>query len=203
MEDLHKKFIKLGRERNRITYKLLALLPEIYERGIYKEYYPSIYEYAGRLAGLSRGVVDKALQLEKKLEDKPCLQKAIETQGVHKVAIIANIATPETDRAFADKVENMSKGALQQLSKEIRGKQERITIELDEEMRFMFIQIKKELGITSNKEALREILKQKTNPQKVQKIPGEKEARKFQNASAFCLFTMAHNVRHIRCLPAV
>jgi len=70
-------------------------------------------------------------------------------------------------------------------------------------MRFMFIQIKKELGITSNKEALREILKQKTNPQKVQKIPGEKEARKFQNASAFCLFTMAHNVRHIRCLPAV
>lgn len=171
MEELHKQFVKLGRERNRITYKLLALLPEIFKQEIYREHgCATIEEYAGKFAGLSPGVVKKALGLEKKLEDKPFLQAAIETQGVHKVAIVANLATPETDKALADKVENMSTGALQELSREIRGKKEGITIELDEEMRFMFLKLKKKLGVFSNKETLRQILKaQSENTTKITK----------------------------------
>lgn len=168
MEELHKQFVKLGRERHKITYKLLALLPKIYESEVYKKYYPTIYEYAGKLAGLSHGVVEKALSLDQKLEDKPCLQRAIETQGIHKVAIVANLATPETDEVFADKVENMSKGALQELSKELRGKRQKITIELDEEMESMFLKLKEQLGVSDDKDALKQIL------EFVTKIPGEK-----------------------------
>ena len=162
---LHQQFLILGRERNKITYKLLALLPQIYKQKIHEKHgYATIYEYAGKLAGLSYSTVKKALNLEKKLENKPLLQKAIEKHGVHKVAIIANLATPETEKMFVDKITNMSKPALQQLSKELRGKiQTSWQIEMDEEMMKTFLKLKKNLGKfgdnLSNKEALRRMLK--------------------------------------------
>ena len=169
--NLHEEFIKLGRERNRITYQLLALLPEIYRRKIYREKgYSTIEEYAGKLAGLSGEVVKKALGLDRSL------QKAIETQGIHKVAIVANLVTPETDKIWADKVENMSTRGLQELSREIRGKKQRITIELDEEMQFLFLKLKKRMGISNNQEVLRQLLRNTTQPNRkiVTKIPAEK-----------------------------
>ena len=102
-DSLHQQFILLGRERNKITYKLLALLPQIYKEKVYEaKGFATIYEYAGKLAGLSHSTVEKALKLEEKLKDKPLLQKAIETQGIHKVSIIANLATPENEKMFAD-----------------------------------------------------------------------------------------------------
>jgi hypothetical protein len=165
MKFLHQQFLILGRERNKITYKLLALLPQIYKQKIYEKHgYATIYEYAGKLAGLSYSTVQKALNLEKKLENKPLLQKAIEKHGVHKVAIIANLATPKTEKMFVDKITNMSKPALQQLSKELRGKiQTSWQIEMDEEMMKTFLKLKKNLGKfgsnLSNKEALRRMLK--------------------------------------------
>lgn len=104
MTDLHKQFVELGRERNKITYQLLALLPKIYRAKIHeKQGYATIYEYADRIAGLPKSVVVKTLNLENALKNKPHLQKMIETQGVHKVAIVARLATPETDGMFADK----------------------------------------------------------------------------------------------------
>jgi len=179
---LHRQFVQLGRERNRITYKLLALLPQIYKQKIYaSEGYGTIYEYAGKLAGLSHSIVEKALKLENKLQNKPHLQRAIETQGIHKVAIVARLATPENEQMFADKVENMSKPALQQWSKELRGKiiekncgqlfecneglknkrEVAMKIEMDDEMEFLFLKIKNKMGKNlSNKEILKKILVQ-------------------------------------------
>ncbi|MFH1533419.1 MAG: hypothetical protein ABID64_00630 [Nitrospirota bacterium] len=163
MNNLHKEFVRLGRERNRITYKLLALLPKIEKLKIYeKEGYANIYDYAAKIAGLSSGVVVKALKLEKKLQDMPHLQKAIETQGINKVGIVAGLATKENEQELAEKVENMNKPALQEYSKEARGK---VTVgwkvELDEEMMFMFLKLKKKLGKNlSNKECLRKILEE-------------------------------------------
>ncbi|MFH1533372.1 MAG: HNH endonuclease signature motif containing protein [Nitrospirota bacterium] len=188
MENLHKEFVRLGRERNRITYKLLALLPKINEQKIYeKEGYANIYDYATKIAGLGPEVVKKTLKFTEKLQDMPHLQKAIETQGIHKVAIVTGLATKENEKELAEKVENMSKPALQEYSKEARGK---VTIswqvELDEEMMFMFLKLKKKLGKNlSNKECLRKILEEmqeKSEPQvqpqrqarKQAKIPGEK-----------------------------
>lgn len=182
---LHQQFISLGRERNKITYKLLALLPQIYKQKVYEIHgYATIYEYAGKLAGLSHSVVEKALKLEDKLKDKPTLQKAIKTQGIHKVAIVANIATPENEKMFADKVENMSKPALQQFSKECRGKiQTNWQIEMDVEMMTTFLKLKEKIGRNlSNKEALKILLNMMAKNEKSQpqaeiskKIPGENE----------------------------
>ena len=187
MKDLHKQFVKLGRERNQITYKLLALLPKIFEQKIHEKHgFDSIYEYAGKLAGLSHWTVEKALNLEKKLENKPCLQKAIETQGIHKVSVVANLATPETDKALADKVENMSMGALLELRKEIRGnKQETIKIELDSETQKLFFKLKKKLGGgISNKKALKKMLEQlQEEPKKTRKSKGTKEGSRPISAS--------------------
>jgi hypothetical protein len=186
--DLHKQFVYLGRERNKITYKLLALLPEINRLEIYKKYgCATIIEYAGRFAGLSKSVVLKTLNLHENLKDKPCLKKAIETEGVHKVALIAKIATPVTDKAFADKVKNMSTSAIQTLSRELRQEavidknvfaerlnQERkccaasikMTIELDDEMQLLFLKLKKVIGKDlNNKETLKIMLKMLTKQQ--------------------------------------
>ena len=187
MNNLHKEFVRLGRERNRITYKLLALLPKIDELKIYeKQGYANIYDYAARIAGLSSGVVNKALKLKEKLQNMPHLQKAIETQGINKVGIVAGLATEENEEELAEKVEHMSKPALQEYSKEVRGK---VTVgwqvELDGQMMFMFLKLKKKLGKNlSNKECLRKILekmqekpKAQRQAQEVAKIPGEKISR--------------------------
>ena len=215
-KDLHKQFIQLGRERNRITYKLLALLPKIYKGKVYEaEGYATIYDYAARIAGLSPGVVTKAIKLEKKLQNMPHLQKRIETQGINKVGIIAGLATEENEKELADKVDHMSKPALQEYSKESRGKlTTNWQVELDEEMMFMFLKLKKKFGKNlSNKECLRKILEgmqEKPNPnlnpnpkkveksqnsKKTEKIPGEilvqidSKNRGFQNKKSKFRYT--------------
>jgi len=73
----------------------------------------------------------------------------------------------------------MSKPALQELSKEKRGK---VTaswqVELDEEMMFMLLKLKRKFGKNlSNKECLRKVLRKMQDPQKQakksKKIPGK------------------------------
>ena len=181
--DLHREFVRLGREKYRLTNRLLLILPNIYESGIYKKYATDIYEYAGRFGGISKSAVDKRLRLEKHLEGKPCLRAAIEKVGVNKVALMATLATPTADAMVADKVLNMNKSALQTLSKELRHKNDRIdsddknnrelflndinpcqaapqtmTIELDGEMTFLFLKFKKKFKGLSNEEAMRKLL---------------------------------------------
>lgn len=122
-KELHQEFLKLGANRRKLTNELLALLPEIYDRKIYLKYASTIVEYAGKFGGLSKGVVSKRLRLEKYLSDKPKLREAIKTEGVHKVALVASVATEETEEAWVDKLKNMSKNAIQELSKEVRNKE--------------------------------------------------------------------------------
>ena len=123
-KELHRKFVILGNNRRKLTNELLALLPEIYEKGIYKKYSATIIEYAGKFGGLSKGVVIKRLRLEKYLKDKPILREAIKTEGVHKVALVAKLATAETESIWVDKLKNMSKSSLFELAKEVRAKVE-------------------------------------------------------------------------------
>lgn len=177
MKNLHEEFVKLGKERRQLTYKLLNMLPEIYESGVWKKYASDIYEYAGRYGGIGRSSVEKRLRLEKYLGDKPCLKAAIEKIGVGKVALMATIATPTNEKMLADKALNMSKSALQTLSKELRGNDGiepcravpvKMVLELDEEMAFLFLKFKKKYPKLSNKEAMLELLKKadKNHPQK-------------------------------------
>src|SRR3989338_10923705 len=121
-ENLHRKFLHLGMMKEKLTNEMAAMLPAIYRSGIYKKYAASIFEYAGRYGKIGRTTVEKRLKLEKHLIDKPFLKESIKKVGVHKVALVAGLATAETDRAFADKVEHMSKSALETLAKELRSK---------------------------------------------------------------------------------
>ena len=198
---LHKTFVKLGNDRRKLTNELLALLPEIYEKEIYKKYAGSIVEYAGKFGGLSRNVVLKRLRLEKYLKDKPKLKGVIKTEGLHKVAMMASLATHENEEFLVDKLRNMSKSAIQELSKEMRSKQvdkeiglfgndflnaadepnckavpQKITIELDEEMSFLFLKLKKKIGKNlSNKEIMKKILEMAENKQPTDQktLPGD------------------------------
>lgn len=122
IENIHRQFVQLGRQKNKIQYQLLHLLPMIYKQEIYKKYCRTIEGYAWRFAQIPRSVVEKTLKLEKHLANKPFLKAAVAEVGIHKVALVANLATPETDTVFADKVRNMSKDAVQELSKELRQK---------------------------------------------------------------------------------
>ena len=173
---LHEEFVRLGGMRHKLKNRMLAILPEIYKSGIWKKYAGSIEEYAGKFGDIAGTTVIKRLRLESNLDDLPCLKAAIEKVGVHKVAMVVKIATPETDHAFAESILNMSKVAVQSLSKELRtGRQERNTdgcqqtsldecdfdrncaqsckavaitkkIELDEESTFLFMKLKAKLG---------------------------------------------------------
>ena len=131
------------------------ILPEIYASGIWKKYASDIYEYAGRYGGIGRSSVEKRLRLEKHLDGKPCLRAAIEKVGLGKVALVASLASSTNEKMFADKALHMSKSALQTLSKELRGKEginpchaktEKIVLELDEEMTFLFLKFKEEIS---------------------------------------------------------
>lgn len=179
---LHREFIRLGSMRLKLKNKMLAILPEIYESGIWKKYAGTIEEYAGKFGEIAGTTVKKRLRLEGNLSNKPCLKAAIETVGVHKVAMVAKITTPEMDEVMADKLCHMSKMAVKTLSKELRdGRQLSFgdagngecggveplckaialmkKIELDEQSTFLFMKLKKKLGKhLSNKEFLKLII---------------------------------------------
>ncbi len=122
-QNLHKEFIKTAFDINKMKNKLMSLLLEIYEKEIYKNYNcESIFEYGFKYARLSKNVIEKGIRTLKNLEDKPYLKKTIETQGIHKVALIVTLASSETDEIFAKHVGNMSKSALEELAKEVRSK---------------------------------------------------------------------------------
>jgi hypothetical protein len=119
-QELHDEFVRLGGFRFKLKNKMLLILPDIYASGIWKKYAGSIVEYAGRYGDIAKTSVIKRLRLEENLVDKPCLRATIGKVGIHKVAMVAKITTPETDSAMAENVLNMSKVAIQILSKELR-----------------------------------------------------------------------------------
>jgi len=170
---IHHKFCALGRDHKKIVNELLVMLPEIQRLEIYKQYNcKSVHEYACKYAGLSYPVVEKELWTDKKLENAPKLKAAIKEVGIHKVALFATIVTIENDEALTDKVTHMSKSALVQLSKELRGNVfKKMSVELDTEMQFLFEKIKKELGCESDEETLKTILQQFANEETLKVIP--------------------------------
>ncbi len=122
-QQLHYEFIKFGRIRHSLKNKMLAILPDIYKSGIWKKYAGSIVEYCGKYGDIAGTTVIKRLRLEENLVNKPFLRAAIEHVGVHKVAMVAKVATAETDKAYAEKVLDMSKLAVQGMSKEVHKAQ--------------------------------------------------------------------------------
>lgn len=105
--------------------KFAGLLPEVFRRKLYKKHgYASIHEFAAKLAGMSLEAVDKVLRLSQRLADKPLLRAQLEN-GIHgwsKIEKVAFIATPVTDAMWAEKVNTLSKSALEVYVREMREK---------------------------------------------------------------------------------
>jgi hypothetical protein len=121
--ELCKKFGKMTLLARR---KFAGLLPEVFKRRLYeKKKFSSIYEFAAKLAGMSRDQVDMVLRLERKFEDKPILQKALIDGEVsaNKLIRIASIATRENQEEIFEKVKILSKGAIEVFVKDVKNVQ--------------------------------------------------------------------------------
>ena len=80
-----------------------------------KKGFSSIFEFSAKLCGLSNDQVRLALNLEKRLEDKPFLKKMLEEGQVsmNKLARVVSIATIQNQEALAEKVKVLTKSALE------------------------------------------------------------------------------------------
>jgi len=120
-DSLHKNFIDYGRNAKEWLRKCALLLPEIDRRQIWKKKgFSSIFEYAGKLAGMSRSSVELALRVLDRVEKMPALRRVIEEKGIQSVRPIAAIATPETAGFWAEKAKIMSKHTLETYVREYK-----------------------------------------------------------------------------------
>lgn len=179
MLSLHEQFVQLGREYKKLAHELGALLPDIYSSGIYKNYAHSIYEYARKYACMAKSTVDIALRLPKKLEQAPKMLELVREVGVRKVEIVASLVTKANETEMIERVKTMSKPALIEMSKVLRGtRSNELKVSLDDEMQVMFYRLKEEFGVESNKEALRLIFKRASQLSESVKVnPGIKSSQ--------------------------
>lgn len=118
---LHQQFVQYGQNAKQWMRKCILLLPEIDKQRIWENKgFSSIYEYAAKLAGMSRETVNDALRIIKKLEDKPDLLRVIEQKGINAVRPIVTIATSETACFWAEKAREMSNHTLRTYVKEYK-----------------------------------------------------------------------------------
>jgi hypothetical protein len=121
-EILHKKFSEYGKNAKEWTRKCALLLPEIDRKRIWeKKGFSCIYEYAAKLAGMSRNTVRETIRIMEKVEDKPELRKVVEEKGINAIRPVATISTPETDKFWAEKAKQMSVRTLETYAKEYRN----------------------------------------------------------------------------------
>lgn len=98
--------------------KFAGLLPEVYKRHLYKKKgFGSIFEFAAKLAGMSKDQVSRVLNLDEAFEDKPVLKAMLEKGevSVNKLARIASVATSENEEFWAQQVKVLPKSALETL----------------------------------------------------------------------------------------
>ncbi len=120
-KELFKLCCEYGAKARRWNKKFASLLPEVEKRELWKKHKMySIYEFAAKLAGMSRETVDAILNVGKNLEDKPKLREQMVEEGWSKLRVVANIATPQTDEFWAKQVEILPKKALELLVREKR-----------------------------------------------------------------------------------
>lgn len=121
---IHDQFTTYGRNAKEWARKCALLLPEIERRQIWRERgFGSLFEYAAKLAGMSRNSVEDALRILRKIEDKPALQKVVASRGLNSVRPVIAIATAETDGFWAGKAREMSKNTLEVYVREYKNKE--------------------------------------------------------------------------------
>lgn len=135
--EIHKKFEMYGRNAREWMRKCVLLLPEIEKRKIWrKKGFGSIYEYAAKLAGMSRDKVNEGLRILKLIEDKPELMDVAREKGVLAVRPVATIATSDDASFWAEKAREMSIHTLETFVRDTHRhvavlQPEKITISMD------------------------------------------------------------------------
>ncbi len=100
-----------------------VLLVEVNRRKLHRKYgFEGIYEFAAKVGGMNRQLVNRILWLAEALKDKPYLWREFKKEGWSKVRVVASVATIETDKLWAEKVSVLSKPALEVLVKDWREK---------------------------------------------------------------------------------
>lgn len=122
-KQLYRLCKKYGRRALAARRRFAGLLPEVQKRRLYeKRGYSSLYEFAARLAGLSREHVDTVLRLERKFEDMPELHHAL-TEGrisPNQLVRVASVATTGNQKAMFKVAKNLSRRALDVFVKDYR-----------------------------------------------------------------------------------
>lgn len=123
--ELFQKCKQAGHYARSWSKKFAGLLPEVNRRRLFEKHgYSSIFNFAGILCGWNHDTIQRVLHLAQKLEDKPLLKALFETGevGWTKLEIVAQVATPETDIYWSEKIQLLSSSGIEMLVREIRIK---------------------------------------------------------------------------------
>lgn len=100
-----------------------VLLVEVNRRRLHRKHgFESIYMFAAKVGGMNKELVNQILWLAEFLKDKPYLWRQFRIDGWSKVRVVASIATVETDKLWAEKVNILSKPALEELVRYLKKK---------------------------------------------------------------------------------
>ncbi|MBD3360859.1 hypothetical protein GF366_03595 [Candidatus Peregrinibacteria bacterium] len=164
-QELYKKCQEYGMNAKVWLRRFAGLLPEVNKRKLYrKKGFISIHEFAKKLCGMSEFTVERILNLSNRLEDKPNLKAQFQAgiQGWSKIETVSFIATPKTEKNWAEKVEKMSKRVLEtyvshyrkKLSKQeteeiaknlIPGDESKNIPNLSQELKYLSFQLSREI----------------------------------------------------------
>lgn len=99
------------------------MLPEAERRKLYLQYdMHSIYEFAAKLAGVSREVVNEVLRIHRLLNEMPKLQEKLVNGEVSytKLRAVACVVRPETENLWLEKVQTMARSTLEVYVRELK-----------------------------------------------------------------------------------
>jgi len=165
---LHLRFSEYGGNAKEWLRKCALMLPEIERRKIWKKKgCTCIYEYAAKLAGMSKNQVQESLRVLRNVEDKPALRKVIEEKGISAVRPVAAIATVESQEFWAEKAKDLTMHELEAYVRSNRSESLRaeaaqpvkvtVTMELDPETADQLKKLKANSG--DWEEAMKTLLK--------------------------------------------
>ena len=121
-EQHYQLFKKRGSLLLKDTKVFVAMIPRIYKSKIYKKKgFGSIYECAAKIGGISHAVVDEVIRVEEKFKEMPKLKALMPKIGLSKLRRVAGIANKETEKQWAEKIQKMSKPALETHIRDIKN----------------------------------------------------------------------------------
>jgi hypothetical protein len=177
MNDLHEQFCLYGKKALEWRRKCELLLPAISDQRIWeKKGYSSIYEYAAKLAGMSRIVVDDSLRIMERIKGLPKIQEIAKESGLNRVKPLMTVVNHENETFWAEKAKSMGKHTLETYVKEykhqngIKNFPGKIEMELSSET---INQLNKLKGEKSWEDLMQEFLKQREQ-QKPKAVQTEK-----------------------------